>query len=123
MSSSHPNDSLDGTPIRPAALILLIALSEGPKHGYRLLRDIDGLTRGKIHPGTATVYRSLRRMCSAGLIEETLKASEQATGGRGTGRREYRITDLGYRVAVAEVERLAIVLDAAARYGLLGGDR
>lgn len=119
MTSPHPY----GSPIRPAFLILLIALSEGPKHGYRLLREIDGLTRGEIQMATATVYRTLRRMCSAGLIEEKPEVSERAAGGRGSGRREYRITDLGYRFAIAEVSRVTIILDAAERYGLHGPDR
>jgi DNA-binding PadR family transcriptional regulator len=101
-----------GTLIRPAVLILLIALSKHPRHGYRLLRDVEEIA--KVRLSTATVYHSLRRMSSQGLVEEIL--DDRA---RPTNRREFRITDFGLRVARAEVERLAIVLEAAAGRGLL----
>jgi hypothetical protein len=61
-------------------------------------------------------------MSSAGLIEVMPDDAAYRTEQRGsTRRREYRITDLGHRVAKAEVGRLGAVLDAAARVGLAPG--
>jgi DNA-binding PadR family transcriptional regulator len=118
MSSSRSPEGLPGGAalMRPAVLILLIALSERPRHGYRLLRDVEDIAHVRL--GAATVYHSLRRMRADGLIEEVPGDRARSV----TGRRVFRITDAGLRVAKAEVERLAIVVEAAAARGLLGAD-
>jgi DNA-binding PadR family transcriptional regulator len=62
----------------------------------------------KIGPGT--LYDNLRKLLSAGLVEES-QPEDPATGAR----RTFRLTTLGSSVLAAEVERLSGVLRHARR--------
>ena len=86
--------------VQPSALLVL---SEGPRHGYALLDD---LRERKYLPGDADVgnlYRALRKMESAGLVES---AWERQTGS-GPRRRTYSITNAGRKALYAEALALA----------------
>lgn len=79
-------------------------------------------------PGTATLYRSLQRMRFAGLIEEIPLADagdDQRGDRRAERRRRYRITEAGRAASTAESHRLAGLVEAARRAGVLDdpGDR
>lgn len=105
---SNPSEHL---PLTPVAFEILLALAEGPRHGYAILQDVEARTEGRVslHPGT--LYRALARMTEDGLLEESEEADSE--DGR---RRYYRVTGLGRRVAAAEAERLERqVTDARAR--------
>ena len=65
-------------------------------------------------PGT--LYRSLRQMHERGLVAESEERPE--AGLDDERRRYYRLTDLGRRVALAEVERLEDLVQAARSKGL-----
>ena len=65
-------------------------------------------------PGT--LYRSLRQMHERGLVAESEERPE--AGLDDERRRYYRLTDLGRRVAVAEIERLEDLVHAARSKGL-----
>jgi len=69
--------------------LLLLLLSEGPAHGYRLLELLD--QQGFIDRGDPPgVYRSLRCMEEEGLV-----CSSWETPDRGAARRLYEITGDG----------------------------
>ena len=109
----------DYLPLTPAVLDIVLALGDDELHGYAIMREVRWLTDGRRRLAPGTLYRSLRQMQEGGLITE----SEERPDLDDELRRYYRLTDLGRRVAVAEVERLEGVLRAARSKGLAPSTR
>ena len=84
------------------ALLILISLADGSKHGYAITDDIEQVTGVRHGPGT--LYGALARLESRGFIEPA-KSTDR--------RNPYRLTDLG-RAALRT--RLA-ALEAVTRAG------
>jgi DNA-binding PadR family transcriptional regulator len=85
-------------------LHIVLALMDGEKHGYALMRDVEQMSDGAIKMGPGTLYGTIKRLLADKLIEETTtRASEDPGGER---RRYYRLTAEGERVATAELARL-----------------
>jgi DNA-binding PadR family transcriptional regulator len=59
------NDSI-GTP----ALYILLALTEGEKHGYAIMKDVAGISDGEVSLGPATLYTNIKRLLLAKHIRE-----------------------------------------------------
>jgi len=109
-------------PLTPAMFALLLALTEGERHGYGLMGDVDRLTEGAITLGPGTLYRTLQRLRVEGLVEETGADPEAARADRrAERRRRYRITPAGYAAVRNEAERLAALLASDAAQRLLEG--
>jgi DNA-binding PadR family transcriptional regulator len=105
--------------LTPAVFALLLALSEGQRHGYALVTEVEQLTDGVIRLGPGTLYRSLQRMRVDGLIEELTDGEDaDLQDRRAERRRSYQITDQGRDAARAEARRLAALVDAARQRGL-----
>lgn len=83
---------------------MLLALSEGERHGYALKREILRRTNGQLNLGAGALYGSISRMLEQGLIEESEARPDPHLDDE--RRRYYRITSLGRRVANAEAVRL-----------------
>lgn len=84
------------------ALLILISLADGPKHGYAMTEDITAVADVRLGPGT--LYGALTRLEARGLIER-LESDDR--------RNPYRLTALGERALRA---RLASI-KAVARVG------
>jgi DNA-binding PadR family transcriptional regulator len=84
-------------------VLVLTSLAEGPKHGYAITTDVEGLSGVRLGPGT--LYGALARLEGNGLIE-ALPAEDR--------RRPYRLTGAG---SVALEEQLRS-LDRVTRSGL-----
>jgi DNA-binding PadR family transcriptional regulator len=100
-------------PLKPLVFQVLLALTEGERHGWSLVRDVQQRGGfGRLMPGN--FYRTLRAMLAENLIEES---GERPAADQDDERRRYfRLTKLGQEVAVAEARRLeAIVLEARAK--------
>jgi DNA-binding PadR family transcriptional regulator len=99
-------------PLKPLVLDILVALSDGKRHGWSLVRDVQQREGGdRILPGN--FYRTLRALKEDGLIEEAPgDASEDPSE-----RRQYvKLTTLGTQVVRAEARRLrALVVDPRVR--------
>lgn len=99
-------------PLKPFVLDVLLALADGKRHGWALIRELRQSEGGeRILP--ANFYRTLRALRDDGLIAEAPgNANEDPTE-----RRQYfSLTPLGARVARAEVKRLeSLVFDPRAR--------
>ena len=104
-------------PLKPLVLDVLLALADGKRHGWSLIRDIQQRDRGdRILP--ANFYRTLRALRDDGLIEE---AKGDAAEDPAERRQYFSLTSLGARVARAEVRRLeALVVDPRAQRLLKG---
>jgi DNA-binding PadR family transcriptional regulator len=109
--------------LTPAMFALLLALTEGDRHGYALVGAADRLSHGAIILGPGTLYRTLQRMRVDGLIEEVdAVPSVPRADRRAERRRSYRITGGGLVVVRAEARRLAALLDSETARALLEPD-
>jgi len=78
------------------ALLILVSLSDGPKHGYAIMTDVEAGTGRPMGPGT--LYAALARLEERGLIE-ALAPSDR--------RRPYRLTAVGATVLAEQLRDLA----------------
>ncbi len=104
-------------PLTPAMFHILLALADKERHGYDIMREIEERSAGKMRLGPGTLYGSIKRMLSDGLIEELDERPDPELDDE--RRRYYRLTDLGRRVAVAEAERLERLVKSARSKKLL----
>jgi DNA-binding PadR family transcriptional regulator len=106
------NDDLEGLlPLTPATFHVLVAMADGPRHGYAIAQDVEELTEGRIVMGPGTLYGSLQRMVAAGLIAETENPGED--GLHASRRRYYRMTPVGAAALRSESERLLRAVNVA----------
>ncbi len=98
-------------PLTPAMFHVLLALADGEKHGYAILKEVARRTDDKVRLSAGTLYGNLARLESAGLIVESDRRPE--VGLDDERRRYYRLTELGRHVAVAEAERMQEALAQA----------
>jgi DNA-binding PadR family transcriptional regulator len=81
------------------------------------MRQVAADTGGGMRLGPGTLYGCLKRMLSAGLIEESDERPDPTLDDE--RRRYYRITDFGARTVRAEAQRLAAAVTAARARRLL----
>ena len=98
-------------PLTPPMLHTLVALADGDKHGYAILKEIARRTDGSVRLSAGTLYALVRRATADGLILETDERPDMALDDE--RRRYYRLTTLGRRVAAAEIERLESIVEMA----------
>jgi DNA-binding PadR family transcriptional regulator len=77
------------------SLLILVSLSDKPKHGYAIMEDLEAI--GGVRVGPGTLYAALARLEARGLIE-SLPPEER--------RRPYRLTGLGATTLKAQLEGL-----------------
>ena len=98
---------------------VLLALSDGPRHGYGVIQEIDTRTGGLMRLRTGTLYLLLQRLTADGLVEPVRPSKTQmASAPRtpGSPRRYHDVTATGRAVLAAETRRLqAAVADARAK--------
>lgn len=99
------------TPLTPAVLHILLALSTRERHGYGIMKQVEEDSQGKVNMGPGTLYGSLGRMITAGLIcESDKKVDPEMDDER---RIYYKITGLGQKALAAELERYRGVVAVA----------
>ena len=98
-------------PLSAGAFHVLIALADGEKHGYAILKDIRRRTSDKITVTAGSLYAVINRLSDDELIEESEERPDPALDDE--RRRYYRITALGRRVAAAEMRRMEETLSLA----------
>jgi DNA-binding PadR family transcriptional regulator len=113
---AHRNNEsaqLAGTPLTPAVFYILLALADGQKHGYAIMKQVNADGGSSLRMGPGTLYGSLQRMQAAALVEELeVENSEHER------RRYYRLTGSGQRALDGELARLRQALSAAKKKGL-----
>ncbi len=83
--------------LTPLMFQILLALSQGERHGYAIMQEIEDRTEGAFTIGAGTLYRALKQLVDAELIAEG-KAKPKVH----SQRRYYRLTAAGRRRAAAE---------------------
>jgi len=104
MTENSPAESL--LPLTHLTYHVLLALAGEPLHGYGMIVEIEQRTSGAMQVEAGTLYAAIKRMVTDGLIE----SAPGAAGGR---RRNYRLTEFGSELLVAESKRLARLIDVA----------
>src|SRR5258706_13138623 len=90
---------------------VLVALREGPRHGYGLMQDVEEHSGGDLKLGPGTLYTAIKRLRASGLIAETDADADR--------RRCYKLTRKGKSVAEEEARRLSDLVRLARKRGLL----
>jgi DNA-binding PadR family transcriptional regulator len=101
-------DPLGFLPLSAHQFHILLALTDGERHGYGVIQDVEQRTNGDLRLGTGTLYTAIARLATLGLIADTGREDDR--------RRYYRLLPLGRAVLQAETRRLeALVRHAHAR--------
>lgn len=95
-------------PLTEPVLLILLSLSEHPRHGYSILKDVEEVSAGRVVLSTGTLYGALRRLLDDGWIQ---RFEEDDTS---RGRQAYRLSPKGRRTLQAEVSRLKQLTRVAA---------
>lgn len=112
MSRRHERGREDRRALSPAEFDVLVALADGEKHGYAILKEIARRTEaGSSSFGTATLYAILRRFVAEGLLVESEDRPAAALDDE--RRRYFRLTDAGRHAAATEAERMEAALERA----------
>jgi DNA-binding PadR family transcriptional regulator len=111
MSSTRRLDAREWLPLSPMVLHVLIALADGDKHGYAIIKEVRRRTAGDVELGASSLYAVLKRLLSDGLVIETDERPDPALDDE--RRRYYRLSKLGRDVAVAETRRLESIVAQA----------
>lgn len=96
-------------PLQSRDFLILFALSEGPLHGYGILKALEERSGRMVHFDPANLYRSLRKLERDGLVAEAELDDDDGDGRR----RSFELTGLGSEVLRAEATRLARLAEAA----------
>jgi DNA-binding PadR family transcriptional regulator len=106
-----------GRPLTPAVFSILLALADGEKHGYEIMKQVQRDTHGAVKMGTGTLYGSIKRMLADGLIAEAGDRPDPSLDDE--RRRYYRATDRGQKLLAAELQRYSEVVSIARRRRLM----
>jgi DNA-binding PadR family transcriptional regulator len=104
----------DLLPLPRATFHILVALQEGPLHGYGVKQQVEARSEGAVRMAPGTLYETLHRMKARGLIEET--DTDVPPAEDHPQRSYYRLTTFGRAVMTAEVHRLGAMVDRARRF-------
>ena len=106
----------DAAPLPPATFQILLALVDGERHGYAIMKEVAEQTDGAGRLGPGTLYGTLKRLLDAGLVDEAGARPDAETDDE--RRRYYRITTRGLTTARAEARRLEAMRRVAKLLGL-----
>ena len=109
--ADHTSETTVHAPLTPAVFHILLALTDGPLHGYAILQAVDEAAGPQLSMGPGTIYGSIQRMEDSGLVEEA------GTAGNGK-RRLYGLTPIGRQALKMESARLARLTDMVREKGL-----
>jgi DNA-binding PadR family transcriptional regulator len=97
----------------PLSFYILLALFDGPAHGWGIIKRIREITEGQSDPSTGSLYLAMIRLEKSALIAEAKRPVGEADDPR---RRYYKLTAAGRAMAQAEAVRLeSLVKHARAR--------
>ena len=81
-------------PLSPHQFHILLALTDGERHGYAVIQEIEQRTGGELRLGTGTLYTAIARLVELGLIADSGREDDR--------RRYYRLQPIGRAVLRAE---------------------
>ena len=109
-------------PLSPLIYQILLALTDGERHGYRILQDIQASSAnalGVYHRGPGALYRAIKQLLALKLIAPADVRPDPSLDDE--RRRYYRLTARGRRAAQLEAVRLLQLVQEARAKGLIDG--
>jgi DNA-binding PadR family transcriptional regulator len=94
-------------PLTEPVLLILLSLTDRPRHGYALIKDVETLSNGRVRLSTGTLYGALHRLLEDGCIERF----EQEDTSR--EKQAYRLTVAGRTRLQLELDRMKQLTRAA----------
>jgi DNA-binding PadR family transcriptional regulator len=91
-------------PLSEASFYVLLALRQ-PSHGYAVMQQVEAMSAGAVKIGPGTLYGAFATLEKQGLITLVQEADR---------RKVFQLSDAGILVVQAQVQRLALMLRAAA---------
>ena len=76
------------SPLPRASFLVLLALSDRPRHGLAIVEHVEESTKGRVKMGPGTLYGTLHRLMEGGWVEEVDRPSRSVD----ERRRYYRLT-------------------------------
>jgi DNA-binding PadR family transcriptional regulator len=110
-----PIPPLGRPPLTPAVFHILLALVDGPLHGYAVMQAVEASAGSELRMGPGTIYGSIQRMEEAGLVKEMATRAEDR-------RRVFALLPAGRRALESEAQRLARLADLVRGKRLLTGE-
>lgn len=101
----------DFIPLTPPVFHILLAISDGARHGYAVIKEVEKRSQGDVMLSTGTLYAAMKRLLGDGLIKETDSGKDVVNVDE--RRRYYCLTGLGRKVARAEVNRMVELVSIA----------
>lgn len=102
-------------PLTPAVFHILLALANGPLHGYAIMQSVEETAGADMRMGPGTIYGSLQRMEEAGLVKELMTPASDR-------RRLFTLQPAGRRALEAEARRLSRLAALVRARRLLAGE-
>jgi DNA-binding PadR family transcriptional regulator len=106
---------LGQVPLTPAVFHILLALADGPLHGYAVMQAVERTAGAGLRMGPGTIYGSLQRMEEAGLVRELPPRTDDR-------RRLFAMLPAGRRALAAEAKRLTRLAELVHARRLAGGE-
>jgi DNA-binding PadR family transcriptional regulator len=100
-----------------SAFLVMLALSDQPRHGLAIIDRVAEATRGEVRLGPGTLYGTLQKLVADGMIRETHEAPDPAD--HDPRRRYYKLTPKAHRELKAEALRLRSLVHAAVDHQIL----
>jgi len=107
MATTSPFDFI---PLNPRDYLVLFSLTNGERHGYGIVKEVEEQSGGDVRMDPSNLYRSLRRLIQKGLVEESEIRPNEDSDER---RRFYSLTPLGREVVELEASRLSRLTEVA----------
>lgn len=107
--------SQQGTLMREPTYFVLASLTEGPLHGYGIIKRTGELSAGRVRLVTGKLYTALDRLSRAGYVSVV---SEHGVAGR--VRRTYGLTRAGHTALQAAATRKQQATSASGRPTMVG---
>jgi DNA-binding PadR family transcriptional regulator len=125
--SADQTNHLSFLPLTPFAFQVLLALADGDRHGYAIIKEVEERSGGTVRLRTGTLYTLLQRLLGEQLIGESDSGVADVRMGEPGGpaaradsrRRYYRLTALGDAILRAEAQRLEGLIGDARRKHVL----
>ena len=102
--AAHRFDPDDYLPLTTPMFQVLVALADGEKHGYAVIKEVRRRTDGKVGLTAGTLYGVIKRFVDEGLIVEGGDIADPALDDE--RRRSFRLSANGRAVASAEARRM-----------------
>lgn len=106
--TASPRDPAALLPLHPLEFRILLALLEEERHGYDIVKEIEGRAAEGVTLYPANLYRRLRDLRDRDLLGDAEPPPGDEPGRR--RRRYFRLTRFGREVARAEARRLEALL-------------